>query len=214
MDWWCSQVPRLGRCYGVPHWDWVLERSGAGLDCRTGSAAERCRLVFLFRWQGNSDTQFNKNSDVKWSKWVTVGIKCTPTLLTWADVQNSSHGAVLGGLWVPAEAPVVRVDRGGGHGWFLEVVTVNFNPFQIEAFPKAGRHGPGEKRRRWESPPCLSSPQQGNSIKTDFHFTVFWRCEALTSSGRWEKWTPNDTMFSRTLIILSLTLCVSKSVPY
>ena len=57
--------------------------------------------------------------------------------MTGADVQNSGQGAVLGGLWVSAEAEVVRVDRRGGQGFRLQAEAVHFNPFQIQALLKA-----------------------------------------------------------------------------
>lgn len=53
------------------------------------------------------------------------------TILTGADIQYSSQGAVLGGLHVSAETLVVWVDCWGGQSGWLEGVVVHFNPFQI-----------------------------------------------------------------------------------
>lgn len=64
--------------------------------------------------------------------------KCKLTILTGADVEYSSQGAILGGLFVSAETFVVWVDCRGRQGVWLQGVAVHFNPFQIQALLKAG----------------------------------------------------------------------------
>lgn len=63
--------------------------------------------------------------------------KCQLTILTGADVQRSSDGAVFGDQRIPTEAFVVRVDRGGGQGVRLQAEAVHFNALQIHALRKA-----------------------------------------------------------------------------
>lgn len=66
-----------------------------------------------------------------------VDDECQLTILTGADVQRSSDGAVFGDQWIPTEAFVVRVDGGGGQGVWLQAEAVHFDAFQIQALLKA-----------------------------------------------------------------------------
>ena len=63
-----------------------------------------------------------------------------PTALAGAEVNDSSQGAVLGGLRVSAETSVVWVLLGGGQGALEEGVPVHFNPLQVQRPLIAGRY--------------------------------------------------------------------------
>lgn len=66
------------------------------------------------------------------------------------DVEHSGQGAVPGGLFVCAVAPVVRIVYGGGEGLWRQHVAMHSDPFQIHAAIELGRDGPETKHRREE----------------------------------------------------------------
>lgn len=121
-------------------------------------------------------------------------MKSKLTFLTGAHIQYSSQGAVLGGLHVSAETPVVRVDCRGGQSRWLEGVAVHFNPFQIHALIIPCWHRPKDKQviLRIFKQTTSSSVQLSVTLLCTFctdsnSWMWFWCWKVLTSSGNWEE---------------------------